>query len=130
MTTLRLRLRLPTGLVVDQPVQSIVAEDLDGWFGIRAGRLDLVAVLPPGLLTFRDAEGESFVASSGGLLDLRDSECRVLVSEAVVSRHLEEIAADLERREADRSKRRDRRRDALEELAGEALRRLLEEVRA
>lgn len=130
MSSIRLRLRVPTGLLLDRPVHSIVAEDLDGWFGIRPGRLDLVAVLPPGLLELRDDEGEWFVATAGGLLELRRDECRVIVSEAVVSRRLEELATDLERLEAGRRARRDRRRDVIDELATEALRRLLEEVRS
>ena len=77
-------------------VASVVAEDRDGWFGIRPGRADLVALLPAGLLVFRDPgpEGaEGFVALSGGVLDLAGSRCRVLAGDAVLSRSLEDIGA-------------------------------------
>ena len=79
---LRLRVRTPEGLLYDDLVSSIRAEDRDGWFGILPGRRDVLATLPPGLLLFADAEGDGFVALSGGLLALRGGECRVMASEA------------------------------------------------
>lgn len=130
MNGLQLQLRTPHGLVVDQPVVAITAEDLSGWFGIGPGRADLVAVLPPGLLTFRDAEGEVFVALSGGLLHVESGRCRVLAREAVVSRDLDDIADQLEAHLVGRTARRETQRGVMDELVREALRRMAEEVRS
>lgn len=129
MSELRLQLRTPRGLVVDRAVAAVTAEDLSGWFGIAPGRADLVAVLPPGLLTFRDDHGEGFVALAGGLLDLWRGRCRVMAREALVSRNLDEIAGRLEEHFQRRSQRRRTQRSVMDELVREALRRIAEEVR-
>lgn len=125
---LTLRLRTPSGLCIDQPVHSIRAEDLDGWFGIEPGRSDLVAVLPAGLLVYRDAEGEAFVALSGGLLQLEDGECRVMARDALVTRNLEDIIERVETLIESRQERRAAREDMVERLVREAQRRLVSEV--
>ena len=130
MNALSLELRTPNGLLVHQPVLSVTAEDNSGWFGIAPGRADLTAVLPPGLLTFRDAEGEVFVALASGLLDLRDGRCRVMAREAVVSRNLDELADQLEAHLRGRNARRDTQRGVMDELVREALRRMAKEVQA
>ncbi len=125
MSPLRLEVRTPTGIVLASPVASIVAEDQTGWFGIRPGRTDLVAVLPPGLLVYRDEEGEGFVALSGGLLGLWDGLCRVISLEATPARELDDIAAEVERLERQREARAEVHRGVVHDLAKEALRRLL-----
>lgn len=130
MTRLRLELRTPSGLLVSQDVRSITAEDLDGWFGIAPGRSDLVAVLPPGLLSFRDDEGECFVALAGGLLDLHDGRCRVAAREAVLTRSLDEVADRVEQLLDYRKQRRAVQRQTLTDLIREAERRLAREVRS
>lgn len=121
---LQLQLRTPPRLLCDRPVHAITAEDQSGWFGILPGRTDLIARLPPGLLTFRDSEGETFVALSGGLLELRDGCCRVLVQNAELSRSLDEVAGALEAALRRRRERSQRQLGVLAELEREALRRL------
>jgi len=128
--TLTLRLRTLHGLLLDQAVSSIRAEDDDGWFGIAPGRSDLVAVLPAGLLVFRDTEGEGFVALGGGLLDLRRGECRVMCRDAAFARELEQIADRIEALVQGRRERSSAQRSVLSKLAGESLRRAGEGVRS
>ena len=124
MSSLELGIRTAVETLFQGPVESIRAEDLDGWFGIRAGRRDVAAVLPPGLLLFEDESGEGFVALAGGLLSLRDDECHVMARDAVLARQLSEIEdhvdAYLRRRREDP----DLQRDVFHDLAKEALRRL------
>jgi len=124
MSSLHLGIRTAVSTVYQGSVQRIRAEDLDGWFGVRPGRWDLAAVLPPGLLLFEDDAGEAFVALAGGVLDLRQGRCRVMAREAVLARNLEEIG-DLATRQA-RSRRLglNAQRDVFDDLAREALRRL------
>ncbi len=119
--TLTLAVRTPTGLVLDQPVDAITAEDRTGWFGVRPGRTDLVAVLPPGLLMWRDADGEGFVALSGGILELRSGRCRVLAREAVVSRDLEAVADVVDEHVRARSERSALHRGVVADLAKHVL---------
>jgi alternate F1F0 ATPase F1 subunit epsilon len=112
------------------PVHRVRAEDLDGWFGIRPGRRDLVAVLPAGLLLFEDEAGEAFLALAGGLLDLRGDRCRVMAREAVLARQLEEIAGLVEKHARARQQRTAKQRDVFDDLAKEALRRLARQGRS
>lgn len=124
MSTFRLMIRSPSALVVDQDIFALCAEDLDGFFGLRPGRADVMAVLPAGLLVFRDQSGETFVALSGGLLYLREGVCRVAARDAVASRNLDEIASVLAMHLERRRKRKEMLRDVLADLATEAVRRL------
>lgn len=127
---LRLLIGTPEGLVVERDVESITAEDRSGWLGILPGREDLVAILPPGLLVFRDAEGEAYVAVAGGLLELRAGVCRVLVRDAIVERDLDSVAGNVEALRRERREAGDRRRSMVDDLAREAMRRLALEVRS
>jgi len=129
VSALRLRIRTPAGLALDSEVSAIRAEDEDGWFGILPGRRDIVAVLPPGLLLFTDADGEGYAAVSGGLLDLSGPECRVMVREARVAREARRAADALESLLATRRERSERRRSVMRDLEREALRRLSRSVR-
>lgn len=123
--TLRLRIRTPAGLLLDRAVDAVVAEDRDGWFGVLPRRADLVATLPPGLLTFRHADGEGFVAHAGGLLDLRAGDCRVALRGAQLSDALDDVADRLEAELRRRKERVEVRRGILGELEREVLRRLV-----
>ena len=125
MNVLHLQIRTPVGLVVDQEVRRLVAEDRDGWFGVLPGRTDLVAVLPAGLILFEDGEGEGFVAVDEGLLDLRQGRCLVLTQVAHVSRDIDAIADEVEARVRLRRRRSALQRTMLAELAMEARRRLV-----
>lgn len=130
MNQLWLELRTPVGLLVNAPVDSIVAEDLDDWFGIRSGRSDLLAVLQPGLLSFRDSEGEAYVALAAGLLDLHQNRCRVCAREAVLARELSDIAELVDAFARGRAARQKAHSGAMLDLIREAERRLLEGLRA
>lgn len=127
--SLTLRVRTPEGLLVDRAVERVIAEDADGWFGIAPGRRDLVAALLPGLLVFRDREGEAFVALGGGLLELRNDECRVLCRDAVVVRSIDQIAERVEALLRSRRARSHIQRGVVAELVREALRRIGLEAR-
>lgn len=128
--SLRLRLRTPDGVLLDEPVDGLVAEDASGFFGVRPGRADVVAALPPGLLTYRREKSEHFVAHAGGLLDLRGGLCRVLVGRAWLADDVERLGDALLEVEARRRARGHLRRELLTDLEREALRRLVQEARA
>lgn len=129
MSELSLLVRQPSGLVYQGAVTRILAEDLDGWFGIRPGRADLVAALPAGFFVLEDGEGEAFVANAGGLLDLRAGVCRVMVRDAVLARDVDDLAPLVRARREERARRSTEQRAVFDELANEALRRLAREAR-
>lgn len=127
---LQLKIRTPAGLICDQAVQAITAEDEAGWFGILPGRADMIACLPPGFLTFRDESAEIFVVLSSGLLELRSGVCRVLAQDAYLGKDLSELPEELATGYRRRRARGERRKDAFSDLEREALRRLVLEGRS
>lgn len=67
---MNLRILLPFGLFAEKSaVSRIVAETREGSFGLLPQRLDCVAALEPGILTYETAaDGEVFVAVDEGVL--------------------------------------------------------------
>jgi F-type H+-transporting ATPase subunit epsilon len=65
-----LKVLLPFHIFADKTgVSRIVAETREGSFGLLPHRLDCVAALTPGILTYEsDGEGQVFVAVDGGVL--------------------------------------------------------------
>ena len=65
-------------------VSRIVAETREGSFGLLPHRLDCVAALAPGILTYEtEADGEVFVAVDEGVLVKTGSEVLVSVRRAI-----------------------------------------------
>jgi F-type H+-transporting ATPase subunit epsilon len=69
-TLMNLKILLPFQVFAEKTgVSRIVAETREGSFGLLPHRLDCVAALAPGILTYEDgAEGEVFVAVDEGVL--------------------------------------------------------------
>jgi F-type H+-transporting ATPase subunit epsilon len=67
---MQLKVLLPSQIFADKAgVSRIVAETREGSFGLLPHRLDCVAALVPGILTYEtDADGELFVAVDEGIL--------------------------------------------------------------
>jgi F-type H+-transporting ATPase subunit epsilon len=87
---MHLRILLPTKVFADEPVVSrIVAETPHGSFGLLPHRLDCVAALAPGILTYETPEnGEVFLAVDDGVLVKSGPEVLVSVRRAVVGTDL------------------------------------------
>ncbi len=80
-----LEVLLPFGVFASTTgVRRIVAESRNGSFGLLPHRLDCVAALTPGILTYEsDSEGEVFVAVDEGVLVKTGVDVRVSVRRAV-----------------------------------------------
>lgn len=71
---MRLRVVEPERIVVNEEVDSIVAEGLAGSFGLMPRHIDLVAPLVPGLLVYRADGRERFLGVDEGVLVKRGDE--------------------------------------------------------
>jgi F-type H+-transporting ATPase subunit epsilon len=82
---MNLKVLLPFQVFAEKTgVLRIVAETREGSFGLLPHRLDCVAVLVPGILTYQtDADGEVFVAVDEGVLVKTGPEVLVSVRRAV-----------------------------------------------
>jgi F-type H+-transporting ATPase subunit epsilon len=85
-----LRILLPFQTFLEKSgVSRIVAETGDGSFGLLPHRLDCVAALTPGILTFAiEGQGETFVAVDEGVLIKSGSAVSVSVRGAVAGTDL------------------------------------------
>lgn len=95
---MNLKILLPFRVFAEEPdVSRVVVETRDGSFGILPRRLDCVAALAPGILTYDAAEGEVFVAIDEGVLIKAGTEVLVSVRNAIVGGELADLRAAVER---------------------------------
>lgn len=85
---MRLKVFLPTRILLNQEVTKIVAEAENGSFCLLPKHIDFVAALVPGIVSFDSDEGEEYLAVDEGVLVKRSSEVRVSTRRAVHSRDL------------------------------------------
>lgn len=95
---MHLKVLLPFEVFTEKSdVVRIVAETIEGSFGILPQRLDCVAVLEPGILTFETAsEGEIFIAVDEGVLVKAGTEVLVSVRRAIAGDDLSQLHAAVE----------------------------------
>ena len=66
---MRLRIFLPTEVMVDETVSKVIAEAENGYFCLEPRHVDIVNALAPGLLTYVTSAGEErFVGVDEGVL--------------------------------------------------------------
>ncbi len=90
---MKLTISTHSGVVLEkQGVIRIVAESMEGSFGILPKRLDCVACLIPGIFIFEmeDAQ-ECFVAIGDGILVKKGSDVYVSVKKAIIADSLETV---------------------------------------
>jgi len=84
-TLMHLKVLLPFGVFAEKTgISRLVAEAREGSFGVLPHRLDCVAALAPGILTYEsDADGEVFVAVDQGVLVKTGMDVLVSVRNAI-----------------------------------------------
>jgi len=94
---MNLRILLPFQSFLDiGGVSSIVVETRDGSLGVLPRRLDCVAALKPGILTYRaEGAGEAFVAVDEGMLIKVGGDVRVSVRRATGGNDLARLREDV-----------------------------------
>jgi F-type H+-transporting ATPase subunit epsilon len=93
---MKLKVLLPTNILVDQEVTKVTAEAKNGSFGILPRHVDFVTILIPGLFSFETEEGEEFLAVAEGVLVKRGTEVIVSVRNAVRGKNLGELRTAVE----------------------------------
>jgi F-type H+-transporting ATPase subunit epsilon len=84
----------PDKSVAEVSVSALVAPGLEGYFGVMAGHVPMVAALRPGVLEYTDASGKNHVYIGGGFVEVRPDRVTVLADEA-------DRAADLDAAKAE-----------------------------
>jgi F-type H+-transporting ATPase subunit epsilon len=96
---MNLKVLLPFGVFIEKmDIASIVAETGHGSFGILPHRLDCVAALLPGILTYEEKNrGEAYVAVDEGVLAKIGPDVFVSVRNAIAGKDLHELREAVER---------------------------------
>ena len=85
----------PDKSVVEEVVQSMVAPGVEGYFGVQAGHVPLVASLRPGLLEYVDHGGtRHYVYLGGGFTEVQPERVTVLADEAQRARDIDVTEAE------------------------------------
>lgn len=95
---MNLKVLLPFEVLADKTgVTRIVAETVDGLFGVLPQRLDCVAALAPGILIYEsETEGEVFVAVDEGVLVKTGLDVLVSVRRAISGSDLGQLREAVE----------------------------------
>lgn len=89
---MRLLVRVPTGLVLDEDeVGGVAAEADDGAFAVKPRHVDFVTTLAPGILSYGSGGEERLLAVDRGVLVKCGPEVRVAVRDAVRGDSLEDL---------------------------------------
>ncbi len=124
---MRLKLLLPSQILLDEPVRKIIAQGQNGSFCLEPRHVDFVSALAPGILQFVDAGGrEVFVAVDEGILVKCADEVMISAYNAVRGEDLATLKDTVEHRfrQLDESER--VARSALARLEAGVIRRFTE----
>jgi F-type H+-transporting ATPase subunit epsilon len=106
-------------------VSRIVVETPEGFFGLLPHRLDCVAALTPGILTYEtDAEGEVFVAVDEGVIVKAGPDVLVSVRRALAGADLGRLRDAVEREFLTLNEQEKSVRAVVAKMEGELVRRL------
>jgi F-type H+-transporting ATPase subunit epsilon len=108
-------------------VLRVVAETREGSFGILPHRLDCVAALSPGILTFQIfAQQESYVAIDDGILIKTGFDVQISVRNAIGGTDLNQLREKVDREFLELDERQNSVRLILTKMEGSFMRRLAE----
>jgi F-type H+-transporting ATPase subunit epsilon len=125
--SMRLRVLLPTEILVDEEVTKVIAEAENGEFCLLPRHIDFVAALVPGVLCFRVASGgENYAAVDQGILVKCGNDVHVSTLNGVRGSELGRLQALVEERFLELDEHERRARTALARLEAGTLRGFLE----
>ena len=122
---MNLKVLLPFQVFVDKTdVTRIVAESIEGSFGLLPHRLDCVAALTPGILTYHSgSDGEVFIAVDEGVLVKTGPDVLVSVRRANSGTDLSKLRQSVEQEFLTLDDREKSARSAMDKLESGFLRR-------
>lgn len=125
---MKLKVLLPSRVFVDKTeVLRIIAETAAGSFGILPRRLDCVAALVPGILTYEtEAEGEQYLAVNGGVLVKTGPEVLISVRNAIRGTDLSRLREKVEQEMRALNEQEKQVRSVVAKMESDFIRRLVE----
>ena len=84
----------PDKSVVEETVVSVTVPGSEGYFGVQAGHIPLVAALKPGLLEYGQGNQKHHVYVGGGFAEVRPDRVTILADEAERAEVIDAAAAE------------------------------------
>jgi F-type H+-transporting ATPase subunit epsilon len=124
---MRLKVLLPTEVLVDEEVRKIGAEADDGELTLLPRHIDMATALPPGVLSFEQAGGrEEFVALAEGVMVKCGEEVLVSARKAVRGAELDKLRETVQKDVATRDERAETARTSLNKIEATFVHRFIE----
>jgi F-type H+-transporting ATPase subunit epsilon len=124
---MKLKVWLPTEVLLEEEVSRIKAEAENGWFGLLPKHVDFVTALVPGVMTFEPCgKPEEYLAIDHGILVKCGPEVSVSTRNAVRGTSLGQLKKDVEFQFRERAERERATRTLEAKLEADLVRNLLE----
>jgi F-type H+-transporting ATPase subunit epsilon len=124
---MRLTVRLPAQILLDEEVDRVKAEAENGWFGLLPRHIDFVTALVPGVLTFQPhGKTEEYLAVDHGILVKCGAQVSISTRNAVRGASLERLKSEVEVQFRAREEREKAARAYEAKLEADLVRHLLE----
>lgn len=124
---MRLKILLPTEVLLDEEVNKVIAEAENGFFCLLPRHIDFVAALVPGLFSFTPVEGaEEFLAVDEGILVKCGQQVLVSTRNAILGPDLGALKQSVDERFRLLDEREKMVRSALAKLEANFVRRFIE----
>jgi F-type H+-transporting ATPase subunit epsilon len=124
---MKLKVWLPTQVLLEEEVSRIKAEAENGWFGLLPKHVDFVAALVPSVMTFEPCgKPEEYLAIDCGILVKCGPEVSVSTRNAVRGTDLAQLKRDVELQFRERAEREKAARALEAKLEADLVRNLLE----
>jgi F-type H+-transporting ATPase subunit epsilon len=123
---MRLKILLPFRVFAEKTgVSRIVADTREGSFGLLPHRLDCVAAIAPGILTYEsEPEGEAFVAVDEGVLVKTGLDVLISVRNAIGGTDLGQLHAAVKKQFLDLNEQEQSVRSVMAKMEGDFIRRI------
>lgn len=124
---MRLKVLLPTGVLVDEEVRKVGAEAADGELTLLPRHIDIATTVVPGVLSFERMNGtEEFVGLSEGVLVMCADEVLVSVRRAIRGTELGRLRQKIEEEFEELDEREESARIALNKIEATFVHRFIE----
>lgn len=124
---MRLKVWLPTEVLLDEEVTRIKAEAENGWFGLLPRHVDFVTALVPGIMTFvPSGKPEEYLAIDRGILVKCGAEVSLSTRSAIRGTGLSHLKQDVEHQFIEREEKEKAARALEAKLEADLVRGLLE----
>ena len=124
---MRLKILLPSQILLDEEVKKITAEGRDGAFTLLPRHIDFLSILAPGLLSYETPSREEvFLAVDGGVLVKCGGQVQVSSQQAVRGGDLGQLRRTVPEEFVQRDEQEEQARVAISRLEAGFVRRFME----